>query len=214
MFIIEATMSTPSKAKRRSNPSGRFFPILAALCLLLASCGKGESLFSYAVCFEENVFSPRAVGFMATVEEVLEHCGLSEDEVNSLDGQYRITRETAISGLPVTEIFSFAENRLVAVEYVLLPDSGSFEETSQRIAKEAAAFMPEQILLTDGGVKAGQTNLWQDEAGNQVRLSFPETGNPDRRVILLQICAAKPSFPRKTAAENRGGFPYPYRVFF
>ena len=98
-----------SKINQFKNQGGRILSALMALCLFMASCEKDGGIVPSVVSLEGDQFSPRAAAFFATVTDVLDACGLSEDAaVYNGQGQCRIVREIRVDTLTATETFSSA----------------------------------------------------------------------------------------------------------
>jgi hypothetical protein len=163
--------------------------LLTALCLLLFSCGsKPEPLpvsepepdfFHTVVSIDGGKFAPKAVPFLTSKQGVMD-VFLHDRSTVLFPGRSddRIMRDIVIDGLTWREIFTFHEDLLIAVVYVTRSETKEeFEEISQRLAKEAEAFMPKELLMNANGIQAGkgQRTYWRDELGGRVTFGFSNT---------------------------------------
>ncbi len=181
------------------NPFGRFCRFLIVLCCLgvfLPACSSQGSggLFSYAVDSSGSTLSPKTVKFNMTPEEVRSAAQIPGTDLDTTLGEDhpRIIRSIEIPGLSdtVQEIFSFQDNRLVAVEYAVTVPESAFEKALAAFADQAPAALPSDLLLGENRISQGKTTQWEDAQSNTVTLSFPET-NAGERVILLGLYLAK-----------------------
>lgn len=122
------------------NPFGRFCRFLIVLCCLgvfLPACSSQGSggLFSYAVDSSGSTLSPKTVKFNMTPEEVRSAAQIPGTDLDTTLGEDhpRIIRSIEIPWLSdtVQEIFSFQDNRLVAVEYAVTVPESAFEKPLQ-----------------------------------------------------------------------------------
>ena len=132
-----------------------------------------------------------------TMEEVQKAAKTSESNIDTTLGedQPRIIKSISISGLSddIQEIYSFQNDKLVSVEYMIKVSESEFEKALQTLNTQAAA-LPADWLMGENHILDGKTTSWEDTQKNTVTLSFPETNTSGERVILLGLYMAKGSF--------------------
>ncbi len=188
-------MLRPNELMRQKYCFGRLLAVLAAFCLLLSSCGgKPESapepnLFRAVISVEDSRLAPKVADFWTTEKEVRDIFLHANSTLFSNETDV-VIRDISIDGLTYKEIFSFYKGWLLTVAYAMQPETQEeFEEISQRLAKEAAAFMPAEMLMNENGVQAseGSDTYWKDEAGNRVTFSFTTPNAGEQPTVYLQI---------------------------
>ena len=171
---------------------------MAIVLVLLCSCGQeAESaseisdLFQYAVQVEDGIFSPRGTEFFADIDDVLQDTGLDESAVSDAPGGKQIVSNIDAAGFPdgVMAIYSFADEKLVSVQYVIRAAGDKAPELYQALYDQAASVMPEPFGNTLEDIKNGTEVSWEDANMTYVRLSFPDTGDPDTVTAILGIHA-------------------------
>lgn len=168
--------------------------------VLLCSCSGNApdlsdtaNLFQYAVEMEEEVFGPQGVEFFMSVEEVLQATGLKEDAVSEGAFGKRVTATVKIDGFPndISTVYSFSDDRLVTVEYIITIDDKEFADLCDLLYEQAVSVMPAPAANTIEGIKDGKEVAWEDQNQNLVKLSFPGTADADTKVVILGIYVTK-----------------------
>ncbi len=176
--------------------------ICCCLSIFLFACSsqspKNDSnIFQYAVKSSDSTLSPKNVTFNMAMEEVQKASKTSESNIDTTLGedQPRIIKSISISGLSddIQEIYSFQDDKLVSVEYMIKVSESEFEKAIQTLNTQAAA-LPADWLMGENHILEGKTTSWEDTQKNTVTLSFPETNTSGERVILLGLYMAKGSF--------------------
>ena len=178
--------------------AGRLLLCLCCLCFLLPSCSgeEGEeNLFRYAIDTSDSRIAPRRAAFGTEDSAVLEELGLSEEDLEPVGENYnRLLNTVSIPGLSdeVTEIYSFYDGKLVALEYTVWIPVEEFDAACRKLAEQAEEAMPAELLRSvEIGIAEGNGTSWQDDAQNWAQMSFAQNVEEGRRNISLSIMAAK-----------------------
>ena len=128
--------------------------ICCCLSIFLFACSSQSSkndsnLFQYAVKSSDSTLSPKNVTFSMTMEEVQKAAKTSESNIDTTLGedQPRIIKSISISGLSddIQEIYSFQNDKLVSVEYMIKVSESEFEKALQTLNTQAAALPADQL---------------------------------------------------------------------
>lgn len=145
------------------------------------------NLFQYAVKIENDVFAPKELAFFTSIEEVLQITGLDADAVSEGGSGKRIISTVNIAGFPgdIMTIYSFSDDQLYSVEYVIAVDDTEAANVYDLLHEQAVSTMPVLTGNTVEGIKNGEEVTWEDKNKTYVRLSFPGTASTNTKTIIL-----------------------------
>ncbi|MBQ9939212.1 MAG: hypothetical protein IJO96_06755 [Oscillospiraceae bacterium] len=174
----------------------RIFIILAlvfSFVFAFGGCSVEEettNVFESLVKIEEGIFSPQKADFLTPSADVIKANKLDAAEYEAPDG--RIINTVEIKGFSneVMEIYNFADDMLVYMEYIVnfdeTMDEDGFEEVRNTLYDMAVEYMTmPSIIYVDGvdyepefdatafePIKEGDGLDWHDKDGNMVQILF------------------------------------------
>lgn len=200
--MIGATKSSTHKRITKFKLLSIFlFGVICCWPLWLIGCSSpsSDNIFNYAVDINDSIFSSARAGFGMSMEEVLEATQLSEDNVDYRLGENEpmIIHQFELPGLSddIMEIFSFSEDMLVSVDYIISIPQTDLEKTCQTLQEQASSVIPKELFRGVGSVEesilAHKNTVWEDTKQNTVSLVFPTNVYEDVLVISLMLDASK-----------------------
>lgn len=195
-IVTESSESTPESniSEASEEPESESSPETASEESSTAAAG--DNIFTVAFSCTDSVISPAKASFGTAMDEVLASMNLTEADLNTNLGEDapRIIQTISVPGLSdqVMEVFSFYDDQLVSVEYMISLEDAAYETACQTLSEQSAVIPDELMLSAENGIASGETTLWEDAEKNTLSVSFPDTGDSQPRVIMLSLSSAKP----------------------